>query len=204
MNSSNQNQDENANTEVSANPAGDYFDYLLQRSTLAWIYRKYWVYPRLCRSLTGKVLDVGCGIGDLLAFRENTIGVDINPRAVAWCRENGYKAELMRPDNLPFPTAEFDGVVIDNVLEHIADPKPLLAEVQRVLKPTGHVLIGVPGKRGYVSDPDHKVYYDAASLVATLDADRFVLKQMFFTPFKSAWLDTYMRQYCVYGVYQRV
>lgn len=181
----------------------DYFDYLRQRSRLAWLYRKYWLYPRLCRHLSGSVLDVGCGIGDLLAFRANTTGTDINPRAVAWCRDNGYPAELMMPDVLPFQNSVFDGVVIDNVLEHIADPAPLLGEVRRVLRPGGRALIGVPGRRGYACDPDHKVHYDEANLVAVMAAAGFAKLRLLPMPFRSNWLDVRMRQYCLYGVFQR-
>lgn len=196
----------NDRNPAAASPGGedaDYFDYLRRRSRLAWLYRKYWLYPRLCRQLGGRVLDIGCGIGDLLSFRANTVGTDINPRAVAWCREQGHQAELMLPDVLPFQAGEFDAAVIDNVLEHIEDPKPLLAEVRRIVRPGGSVLIGVPGRRGYASDPDHKVFYDAPVLVATLAAAGFGLRRLLHMPFKSAWLDVRMRQYCVYGVFRR-
>lgn len=181
----------------------DYFDYLCRRSPLAWLYRKYWLYPRLCRHLGGYVLDVGCGIGDLLSFRSDTVGTDINPFAVAWCRKNGHRAELMMLDVLPFQTAEFDGAVIDNVLEHIAEPRALLAEVRRVVRPGGSVLIGVPGKRGYDCDPDHKVFYDEAALVSVMAAAGFGLRWMFHAPLRSDWLDVHMRQYCLYGVFGR-
>ena len=192
--------------DPAAPPSGgepDYFDYLTQRSRLAWLYRKHWLYPRLCRHLSGDVLDVGCGIGDLLAFRPGTTGTDINPRAVEWCRRAGHRAEPMSPDVLPFADASFDGVVIDNVLEHIVDPRPLLAEARRVLKPQGRALIGVPGRRGYASDPDHKVFYDEPALVATLAASGFTVRKVLPMPVRSSWLDGHMRQYCLYGVFQR-
>lgn len=203
MNPSRSNEQSNAVNNLCTNEGLDYFDYLRKRSILACFYRKYWLYPRLCRHLSGSVLDIGCGIGDLLSFRENTIGVDINPRAVAWCREKGYRAEMMAPGVLPFQAAEFDGVVIDNVLEHITDPQPLLAEARRVLKQNGRLLIGVPGRRGYTCDPDHKVFYDESSLVEILATSRFDLKQLLCMPFKSVWLEAHMRQYCLYGVFQR-
>lgn len=181
----------------------DYFDYLKRRSMLGWLYRKYWLYPRLCRRLSGIVLDVGCGIGDLLAFRSGTVGTDINPRAVAWCRDKGYRAKLMMLDTLPFKTAVFDGVVLDNVLEHIVSPEPLLAEVRRVLRPGARVMIGVPGSKGYASDPDHKVFYDEARLIVVMAATGFTLHELLPTPFKLSLLDANMRQYCLYGVFQR-
>lgn len=185
------------------NAEGDYFDYLRQRSRLAWLYRKYYLYPRMCRHLNGKVLDVGCGIGDFLAFRPNTIGVDINPHTIEWCRKRGLQTELMMQDVLPFQLAQFDGVVIDNVIEHIQDPSPLLSEIYRVLKPQGKLLIGVPGQRGYVCDADHKVFYDEDALVERLARADFAVKRVFAAPFKSAWLDRRMRQYCVYGLFER-
>lgn len=197
---------DNKEKVVQSSPADDvvdYFDYLRKRSVLAWWYRRYWLYPRLSRHLSGTVLDVGCGIGDLLSYRKGTVGTDINHRAVAWCRDKGHRAELMMPDVLPFANAEFDGVVIDNVLEHLADPRALLAEVRRVLRSGGRALIGVPGRRGYASDPDHKVFYDGAALVAVMASAGFGLEQLLALPFKSSWLDKHMRQYCVYGVFQR-
>jgi SAM-dependent methyltransferase len=194
----------NCGNDIASNSESksDYFDYLCQRSTLAWLYRKYWLYPSLCCHLSGRVLDIGCGIGDLLAFRPNTVGTDINLRAVTWCRKNGYRAELMVPDRLPFGTATFDGVVIDNVLEHVIDPTPLLAETRRVLLPGGAVLIGVPGKKGYACDTDHKVFYDEEGLVAVMAAVGFSVRKFLPMPIRSSWLDAHMRQYCLYGVFR--
>jgi SAM-dependent methyltransferase len=71
----------------------------------------------------------------------------------------------MTPDVLPFADASFDSVLLDNVLEHIEAPTLLLGEVRRVLVPGGRFLVGVPGQRGWESDPDHKVMYDEASSV---------------------------------------
>ena len=145
------------------------------------------------------MLDVGCGIGD----RSGTVGTDINSRAVAWCRDNGYRAELMMLDTLPFKIAVFDGVVLDSVLEHIVSLEPLLAEVRRVLRPGARVMIGVPGSKGYASDPDHKVFYDKALLVAVMAAEEFTVEELLPMPLKSSLLDAHMRQYCLYGVFQR-
>ncbi len=203
MRSVQQNQEEYVMQVSKTDESVEYFNYLRKRSTLARLYRKYWLYPRLCRHLSGHVLDVGCGIGDLLAFRKGTVGTDINPRAITWCRANGHNAEAMMPDILPFENGTFDGLVLDNVLEHITDPAPLLLEAYRVLRPRGHVLIGVPGRRGYASDTDHKVFYDENLLISTMTKAGFTLQRLFPMPFKSSWLNADMRQYCLYGMFLR-
>ncbi|MBN1378991.1 MAG: class I SAM-dependent methyltransferase [Gammaproteobacteria bacterium] len=180
----------------------DYFDYLKERGCLGLIYRRYYLYPRICRRLKGKVLDVGCGLGDMLAYRPNTIGVDINPFTIEWCRGKGYEAYTMKNSSLPFSEAEFDGVVLDNVLEHIIEPMALLKEINRILVENGHLLIGVPGRKGYASDPDHKTFYDQERLVAEVEKYGFKLSEIFYAPIRSKWLDRNMRQYCLYGVFR--
>ncbi|NJM32227.1 MAG: class I SAM-dependent methyltransferase [Limnobacter sp.] len=180
-----------------------YYTYLKGRSQLGLCYRRYWLYPRLNRHIHGKALDVGCGIGDFLRYRPGTVGVDINSDTVQWCQQQGLDARLMPIDHLPFNDAHFDSVMLDNVLEHLAQPEPLLQQIHRVLRPSGTLLVGVPGQRGYASDPDHKIFYDAALLVSTTQHAGFHLTQLFYTPVQSEWLNEHMRQYCLYGVFQK-
>jgi len=178
-----------------------YFAYLQKRSKLGHLYRRHWLYPRLCRELSGRVLDVGCGIGDMLRFRPGTVGVDINRETVAACRAAGLDAHLMQPDVLPFAAHSFNGVVLDNVLEHLASPGPLLAEVLRVLQPSGKLLVGVPGPRGYRADPDHKVFYDRPALVARLSAAGFGCERILQLPLSLPGLGEAMKSLCLYGVF---
>ena len=69
----------------------EYFEYLNQRSSLGLIYRKNFLYPRLAREMQGKVLDVGCGIGDFLEFYKNAKGTDINIKNVEYCSKIGLE-----------------------------------------------------------------------------------------------------------------
>jgi len=179
----------------------EYYAYLRSRSLKGRLYRTWWLYPRLVRQLSGRVLDVGCGIGDMLRFRPNTVGVDINPKTVAWCREQGLEAHSMEIDRLPFEAGSFDGLILDNVLEHIANPGPLLTEARRVLRPSGRILVGVPGLKGYRADPDHKVYYDEAGLVRLLEHNGFACRAVLPMPLPWRWLSGRMRQYCLYAVF---
>jgi len=180
----------------------EYFNYLKQRSRLGLLYRKFLLYPKLIKYLRGEVLDVGCGIGDMLRFRPGTIGADINPLTIDWLKSQGLNAYLMESDKLPFRDAGFDSVVLDNVLEHIADPTVLLSEIKRVLRPSGWLLLGVPGERGYASDDDHKVFYGQDLLTSVISAAGFRPITFFYTPFRSRWLDVNVRQYCLYGVFE--
>ena len=179
----------------------DYFGYLRRRSRLGGIYRRYFLYPTLNRFLKGNTLDVGCGIGDFLCYRPNTVGTDINPHAVEWCRNLGMDVTLMRADELPYKAGSFQNVVMDNVLEHIENPANIIEEVKRVLVPNGTFLVGVPGLRGYECDSDHKIFYDKNRLISVLDSHGFSAKRIIYTPFCSKWLDKHMKQYCLYGVF---
>ena len=180
-----------------------YFEYLKKRSRLGLWYRNHWLYPHICHYLNGHVLDVGCGIGDFLKFRKNTIGVDVNPENIGFCQKMGLYASLIESDHLPFETASFDGIILDNVLEHIQTPEPLLREVHRIIKPFGTFIIGVPGVKGYSKDADHKIFYDKSRLEAIVSPIGFKSQCSFCAPFKSALLDRYLPQYCLYLIFTR-
>ena len=182
-------------------PYDAYFEYLKGRSRLSLFYRRFILYPLLCRYLKGRAVDIGCGVGDMLAFRPNTVGTDINPNTVAYCVERGLTAVAMDMNRLPFPDDEFDSAVLDNVLEHVPDPRTLLRETARILRPAGVLLVGVPGERGYASDADHKVFYDVETLTDTLERSGFRRTKLFHVPWRSRLLSKHVRQYCIYGVF---
>ena len=182
---------------------GTYFEYLKTRSRRAELYRRFFLYPLLNRHIAGTALDVGCGLGDMLRFRPNTVGADVNPHSVDYCRSQGLDAHLIENGRLPFAAGSFDAVVLDNVLEHVPTPHALLDEIRRVLKRGGRAIVGVPGERGYASDPDHKVFYDESSLISTLQTSGFESVRMLHVPCRAPLLSRLLRQYCVYGVFTR-
>jgi SAM-dependent methyltransferase len=181
-----------------------YFEYLKTRSLTGLFYRRLYLYPKLCRHLDGRVLDVGCGLGDMLTFRPNTVGVDINSRVVEWCKAKGLDAKLMQPDALPFQSGTFSSIVLDNVLEHLLAPGPLLSEIHRVLTTGGRLVVGVPGRRGYDADTDHKVFYNEIFLTKKLAEYDFVCQKMLHMPLRCPWLSHYLPQYCIYGIFTRI
>ena len=180
-----------------------YFQLLRQRAWRASLYRRYFLYPRLSRFLSGRVVDVGCGIGDFLSYRENSTGVDVNPNNVAYCLRKGADAHLIDgTGRYPFSDGEFDGAMLDNVLEHLTDPGHMLAEIHRVVRSGGILIVGVPGRRGYASAPDHKRFYDEDDLVGRLGEAGFRASRILHMPVRFPGLGRVMRQYCVYGVFE--
>ncbi len=171
----------------------------MRRSFLGSLYRRFVLYPRLNFHLKGKVLDIGCGIGDMLSYRQNTVGLDVNPLNVAFCQKRELEAHIMKPDVIPFKDESFDSVLLDNVLEHIERPSLLFKEIRRVLKADGILLIGVPGQKGFSSDDDHKIFYDEKKLQALAKKNHFNVNHFFYTPIiKSTFLSKQLRHYCIY------
>jgi SAM-dependent methyltransferase len=135
----------------------------------------------------------------MLAFRPSSVGVDVNPLNIEFCKAQGFDVFEMPFDQLPFADKTFDSVLLDNVLEHIANPIPLFAEIKRVMRVGAVLIIGVPGLKGQSSDQDHKVFYDESKLTALADQLGFDIHHIFYTPlFKSRFLSRYLRQYCIY------
>ena len=180
----------------------DYFEYLKQRSTVGYLYRRFWLYPQLRMQLRGKALDIGCGIGDMLSSRKNTVGVDINAETVAYCKQQGFEAHQMEIDVLPFEDGSFDSAILDNVLEHVPEPTKLLAEARRILRPDGVLVIGVPGEKGYQADADHKNFYDETHLKERLIQAGFRCTRMLRMPLPIPPLTRKLNSYCIYGVFE--
>jgi SAM-dependent methyltransferase len=95
-----------------------------------------------------RVLDLGCRDGALTrAYAEGNeiVGVDADREALAGAAELGIEtrwADLDAP--LPFEDASFDVVVAGELLEHLRDPRRLVAEARRVLRPGGVFVASVP------------------------------------------------------------
>lgn len=181
----------------------EYSDYLQKRSLWGDIYRKYYLYPILCRHLSGKVLDVGCGIGDFLRYYPNAVGLDINSHNIRYCKNKGLSAFLIENSLFPFPDLSFNGVVLDNVLEHLEDPSMTISEIHRVLNKNGALIVGVPGPAGYNSDPDHKQFYDQDSLAGLFFNYGFKMTKVMDLPFRMHYAKKRLRQYCIYAIFNK-
>jgi SAM-dependent methyltransferase len=98
-----------------------------------------------------RILDAGCGSGPLFAALRDrgaiVTGIDKSARMVELARRRlGDDADLRVAElgsPLPFPDDTFDDVTASLVLHYLEDWGPALAELRRVLKPGGRLIVSV-------------------------------------------------------------
>lgn len=95
---------------------------------------KAWRIRAVLPHVAGELLDVGCGTNDLVRAYGRGVGVDV----YAW--EN---VDVVVEDSaqLPFESERFDTVTIVAALNHIPNRREVLAEVHRVLRPGGRLVL---------------------------------------------------------------
>lgn len=127
----------------------------------------------------GKMLDVGCGNGRYLSTMRtlgwDVQGVEFSDEGVRVCRAAELPVHHGDLASAAFPDNTFDLVTVRHVIEHIAEPQPFMAELARVLKPGGRLVIETPnglalgralmGASWFANDvPRHLVLFNPDSL----------------------------------------
>ena len=101
--------------------------------------------------LTGGVLDNGCGIGlylrQLAQDARHAVGVEYDFERAAQAKTAAPVVNAAG-EALPLPCGAFDLILSHEVLEHVADDRAALAEMARLLRPGGRLVLFVPN-RGY-------------------------------------------------------
>ena len=140
------------------------------------------------------VLDVGCGSGTLLGLLKQrgfrVTGLDFSAEAAAIAKaENGVDVAVGSLEEAHFPAESFDVVTLFHVMEHVTNPRLVLAQVSRVLKPNGVAILQVPnieswqfkifGARWYGLDiPRHVIDYSRNSMLKLLADSGFVVNRI--------------------------
>lgn len=96
----------------------------------------------------GRVLDVGCGSGDLLAHYRGlgweAFGIEPAAEATRLARERGLSVHHGTLADQPWQRGSFDLVVFSHSLEHIPEPLGALAAARELLAPDGQIAIHLP------------------------------------------------------------
>jgi len=112
--------------------------------------RRFEMVRRWARLPGQRVLDVGCGVGMYTAafLRETShiFGVEVERERALEARERVAGVSQAVGERLPFPNGAFDLVFSHEVLEHVADDRACAAEMVRVARPGGRIVIFVPNR----------------------------------------------------------
>lgn len=103
---------------------------------------------RLPLAPDAQVLDAGCGSGrtleELVDYGE-VAGIELDPDAAGLARSRGLAdVRVGRLEKLPWEADAFDLITCLDVIEHTADDRVTLTELQRVCRPGGFALVTVP------------------------------------------------------------
>lgn len=139
-----------------------------------------------------RVLDIGCGTGDMLAFLQekgfDTVGIEPSSEMAAIavskhitiCNSFNTLIESLRLSTLD----KFDTITLINVLEHVPSPVEVIKTIKAMLNPGGIICVRVPNdfsemqlaaqkiidnKAWWIAVPDHINYFDFQSLKSLVE-----------------------------------
>ena len=143
--------------------------------------------------LKGKLLDIGCAKGDFLFLAKkngfDVTGVEISKAACQSAKSknlNVYNSDLL---SKKFDSNCFDVVTMWDVIEHLKNPKQIVDEIHRILKPggliffsTGDVSSRYARISGYywhlLTPPQHLFYFSPKSIKGLFDDKKYSFKEL--------------------------
>jgi 2-polyprenyl-3-methyl-5-hydroxy-6-metoxy-1,4-benzoquinol methylase len=130
-------------------------------------------------------VDLGAGSGAFALalkktdFFKKVLAVDFSPNCVKACMEQGLDAVQGSIEDLPSNSADL--ITMNDLIEHIFDPKKFLRACHRVLKPKGFISIATPNGQGFdfkifkdrtvnITPPEHINYFNPKSIKILLES----------------------------------
>jgi 2-polyprenyl-3-methyl-5-hydroxy-6-metoxy-1,4-benzoquinol methylase len=175
-------------------------EYVHPKHLLGDTPEQYWYLEHLRAG--ARLLDVGCGNGmhTLKAARRcaEVAGVDADLSSLGVGLRTARRLQMTNvafaaanvEKGLPIAGGRFDIVLCLDLLEHVYQRDLVLAEIRRVLKPAGILLLAVPNRATawkrrleraglpFYSDPDHKIEYTLDELRAELERNGFTIRSL--------------------------
>lgn len=148
----------------------------------------------LNKNQKGKLLDIGCGFGQLLASAKKRgwqiFGLEINKFKVAFASEklgiDIYCGELKEAEYLD---DSFEVITVIEVLEHLINPSGFLQEINRILKKDGILVIVVPNVESFNAKTDpswwqsyHFFHFSTNSLTQILKKNNLEVVKIIINP----------------------
>jgi 2-polyprenyl-3-methyl-5-hydroxy-6-metoxy-1,4-benzoquinol methylase len=94
------------------------------------------------------LLDVGCSNGQFMYHASHAgfqvQGVELNPGTARIAKANGLTVSVGTLAEAQFAAGSFDVITLNDVIEHVPNPRSLLGECRRLLQPKGILVIGTP------------------------------------------------------------
>jgi len=120
-----------------------------------WHNRRFVTVEKLIEPIQGEILDIGSADGTFTQVlvqksrARRIVGIDVVSASVEFAKERfkqqpKYSFRVADAHKLPFRDACFSAVFCLEVIEHVFDPKQVLCEIYRVLKPGKYAVILVP------------------------------------------------------------
>lgn len=112
---------------------------------------------RMIESAGGKILDIGSADGTFSKIildsskADIVVGIDVLPQSVVYAKKRFARSKKMSfrvadAHELPFKDKEFNAVFCLETLEHVENPGKVVAEMNRVLRDNGYILVLVPAE----------------------------------------------------------
>jgi len=128
--------------------------YASEREQLPYFRKQIEIMQRmLAGESAGTVLDLGCAAGSeavaLRAMGHRVIAADLSERMLRACKQRfaadrAVEVVCAEADRIPLATNSIDHVVCLGVFEYLPDYGPALAEIVRVLRPNGLIVLAMP------------------------------------------------------------
>jgi 2-polyprenyl-3-methyl-5-hydroxy-6-metoxy-1,4-benzoquinol methylase len=104
-------------------------------------------------AVPGRLLEVGCGRGRFLDRMRRAgwqvQGTDFDPVVAQHVRDKyGLQIDVGDLAALQYPADDYDAIAMSQVIEHVHDPRALLEECHRVLRPGGRLVLSTPNAAG--------------------------------------------------------
>ena len=112
-------------------------------------------------SAKGRLLEIGCGSGDLIAFMKQkgwgVTGVDTDPVAVRKAGSRGLTVYCGTLESAGFPSNDMDVIAMNHVIEHVPHPAEMLRECHRILKAGGRLMVTTPNHESW----GHSLFWES-------------------------------------------